>query len=522
LDITKLFNPQESEDFSLLQSNEAKRLFFQYFFKRNFPAFVYLLGYRQVGEFHQKEVKTLSGMGKRRLWLWARGHFKTSLITEAHSVWLIVNNPNIRILIVSNTISIAKTMLKKIREIFTSNEDFRYFFREFCPKENKDGKVEWGTTENFTVINRTKVQKEPTMMCAGIGTNLTGLHFDKMKIDDLVTKDSVSNEEQIKASKEYYSSLRQLFDIPTEPDEDISGTTYHFNDLYQDLLKNPDFEKSIIPAKINDKIVFHERFTEEGLESILNDPSVGPWQYHAQYMLNPVNPQDAKFKSEWVEYYDTLPEGLVEYICVDPASTRKKKSDFTVIERWGIDHEGYHYLLEGVRDKFTVFQRIDKLFEVVKRAKNLKRVKYEVLGGRHGDLENIRKRQREEQNSFLIEETKSTNASKEDRIEQRLVGPYHAGMIRFPRKLSYKSLYDGKTYDFVQDLITELLQFPHTVHDDCLDCQSQMFEERLAFGDKPKVIKDFKWHAPTPEKQRDKFLKKQKPVIKIKNIAVGV
>ena len=96
------------------------------------------------------------------------------------------------------------------------------------------------------------------------------------------------------------------------------------------------------------------------------------------------------------------------------------------MQRWGIDGEGKHYLLEGIRDKLTSSQRIDRLFQLVRNARNLKWVKYEVLGGRHGDIEVIKERQRKESLYFLLKETKSTTASKEDRITQRLQGPYNA------------------------------------------------------------------------------------------------
>ena len=58
---------------------------------------------------------------------------------------------------------------------------------------------------------------------------------------------------------------------------------------------------------------------------------------------------------EWWKEYEVYPEGCSEYILVDPASTQKKKSDFTVIECWDIDWEGKHYLKEGVRDKLEMF-----------------------------------------------------------------------------------------------------------------------------------------------------------------------
>lgn len=475
-------------------------------FKHNFKDFsTQLLGYKDIGIFHLEslkniaEIRRLENIPSRRLWLWARGHFKTSLITEAHSVWLIVNNPNIRLLIVSNTLDIAKKILSNIKSHFIFNQSFRKIYPDFCPLASDEGKIEFGTTEYFTVPNRTKALKEPTAMCAGVGTNLTGLHFDYMKIDDLVTKDSVSNDTQIQASKDYYASLRQLFDNPTIPREDVIGTIYHFNDLHRDLQKNADFKQSFIPVASDmsfEDRVFPERFSKEGVQAILNDPSVGPYIFASQYMLNPINPADAKFREEWFKCYDKYPNGLAEYICVDPASTVKKKSDYTVLERWGVDHEGFHYLLEGVRDKLTTFQRIERLFSMVEHSNNLKYVKYEVLGGRHGDIETIKEQMRLKRKYFSIRETKSTNASKIDRIEQRLVGAWHAGVIRVPYSLAYRSLYDGKAHDFIQEYKMEFLQFPFTEHDDILDCHSQMFEETLIKGKKestPEKDDEFEW-----------------------------
>lgn len=473
------------------------------FFKRDFRSLVYLLGYKQLGAFHDKEVDALSQIRVldesseiRNLWLWSRGFFKTTLITECHSVFLIINNPNIRMLLGSNTISISKDMLRNIRNHFMTNIAFRHFFSEFCPKPNTVGKIEFGTSEDFTVACRTIARKEPTMMVAGVGTNLTGLHFDYMKLDDLVTKDSVTNETQLQTSKDYYASLRHLFDKAAVPREDVVGTIYHFNDLYSSVLqKSKLFKESFIPARINGTATFPERLPDNKLDDLVNDPSVGPWQFQTQYMLSPINPADAKFKEEWLKYYDgvnrKLPEGLAEYVQVDPASTTKKRSDYTVIERWGVDDEGNSYLLEGVRDKLTAFQRIDKLFEVVGRCKNLKWVKYEVIGGRHGDLEEIERRQMDAVQKgvqgyrrFTVKETKASTASKEDRIEQRLVGQYHAGKVLLPENSYFISKFDGKVYDFVQLLKLEFLQFPFTEHDDILDCQAQLFEEHIIRGTK--------------------------------------
>ena len=473
----------EMKLFKALKGTEAKRLFLQEFFKKDFGAFVYMLGYRDCGKFHKEQLKKIGKVrflgdnSVRRLWLWSRGFFKTSLLTEAHTLWLIVNNPDIRVLVVSYTISVAMKPLGAIRNHFTSNAEFRFFFKEFCPVANKDGKIEFGTTEAFTIPNRVKAYKEPTVMCAGVGTNITGLHFDYMKIDDLVNKDAVTNDMQIQTSKDYYSLLRPIFDKLECPREDVIGTIYHFNDLHSCLRKNAEFEQSFIPVANDDgSFNFPERLSREGFNKVCLDPSMNPYDVQSQYFLNPIDPSQRKFKDEWIKYYETLPEGLSEYLLCDPASSVKKKSDYTVMELWGVDKEFNFYLLDGLRDKLLAMDRVEAYVGMAKRANRLKGAKYEVLGGRHGDLENIRVRFVKEMFHVEPHETTATTISKQDRIEQRLTGQFNAGKIFLPKKMPRVSKNDGKSYDFVEEYILELKQFPFSEHDDILDCHSQMFD----------------------------------------------
>jgi phage terminase large subunit-like protein len=484
MSVFDLMSSEEQKDYKTLETNEGKRLFFQSFFKRNFKAFIYLLGYRDLGKFHDEQIEKLAQFRfiedkpVRRLWLWSRGFFKTSLITEAHTLWLIVNNPNIRVLIVSFSLEVAKKPFGVLRNHLIGNEDFRFFFREFCPIPNKDGKIEFGTTEQFTIPNRTKSLKEPTVMCAGVGTNITGLHFDVQKIDDLVNKDSVTNETQVQTSKDYFSLLGPIFDNPTCPRQDVIGTIYHFFDLHSVILKNDKFERSIVPVKDNKGVfAFPERISQEAFEKeILGDPNNNPYDIQSQYMLNPINPADAKFKEEWWREYEKLPEGLSEYVLCDPASTQKKKSDYTVIERWGVDSEFNFYLIDGVRDRLRANERVTAYVKVAKDCHHLKGAKYEEIGGRQGDLENICDAFLKEKLHITPKPTKNTTATKVDRIEQRLVGQFHAGKIYFPKSIIHRSNFDGKLYDFVQQYKLEFLQFPFSEHDDILDCHSQLFD----------------------------------------------
>jgi phage terminase large subunit-like protein len=506
MDFHSLLTDREKEDLNSLKSTEAQRLYLQAFFRRNFLAFCLMLGYKDLGKFHVEQLRSLGtfrtiepGVPVRRLWLWSRGFFKTSLITEAHSLWLIVNNPNVRILIVSFSLDVAKKPFGAIRNHLIGNPDFRYFFKEFCPLANKEGKIEFGTTEYFTIPNRTKQLKEPSVMCAGVGTNITGLHFDVQKIDDLVNKDSVSNDTQVQTSKDYFSLLGPLFDNPTCPRQDVIGTIYHFNDLHSAILKNEKFERSIVP--VHDKhyvFNFPERISQENFErEILGDPNNNPYDIQSQYLLNPINPADAKFKEEWWREYETLPTGLSEYVLCDPASTQKKKSDYTVIQRWGVDADLNFYLLDGLRDKLRANERVSAYVRMAKGCKRLKGAKYEEIGGRQGDLEAVCDAFLKERLHITPQPTKNTTSTKVDRIEQRLVGQFHAGKIYMPKTLLHRSEFDGKPYDFVALYKLEFLQFPFSEHDDILDCTSQLFDgEFIQKGEvsKPETKKDtFNW-----------------------------
>ena len=497
---------KEKEDYSKLTTQEGRRLFLQMYFMRDLASFIYLWGYRDLGAFHTKEIEELAkfryltNYSVRKLYLWSRGFFKTSVIQEGHTGWLIVNNPNIRILLSSYSLEVAKKPLAAIRNQFMFNNEFRYFFREFCPKPNKDGKIEFGTTENITIPNRTKNYKEPTLMAAGIGTNVTGLHFDVITPDDLVNRDSVSNETQIQASKNYFSLLGPLFDNPTIPRFKMTGTIYHFNDLHSELRKNNKWDVSIIPVHDENYVFkFPERIGKEAFENeILKDPQMNPYDIQSQYLLNPIDPAQRKFEETWIKYYDALPEGLAEYVYADPASTVKKSSDYTVIERWGFDFNMNMYLIDAYRDRLRSNERVELYVGVAKQCKNLKGAKYEVTGGRHGDLENIRQEFIKARLPIAPKETKATVASKRDRIEQRLVGRFHAGKVFLPRKMLKVYKHDGKDYDFIQEYLLELRQFPFSEHDDILDCHSQAFDgeyvEKGAKALKPNPKEDeFEW-----------------------------
>jgi phage terminase large subunit-like protein len=416
---------------------------------------------------------------RNKLWLIFRGSFKTSVITIGHTIQLLLNYPNIRILLASNKLDNAKEILGVIKAQFMYNPKFRLLFPEYCPVASSEGKVEWGTSTSVTLPNRTKLTlKEGSIECAGVDTGLTSRHYDYMKKDDLVTEKSVTTDEQIQAAIDWDRLSLSLFEVPEKGFTDWIGTRYDYRDLYGHLLKRPKTEltRYICPAVVEGRSVFPQRFSPSGLDQIKKDQ--GSVIYSCQYDLNPISEEDQEFKEDWIKkcVYLDPPREYAIIINVDPATSRSKQSKFTAMLVHAIDKEGRWNLVDGVFDKLSAPQRVAALFGLAKKWKNnLRLVSYETIGFQETDKVMIEQLMREKKFFFHIEPVDARSVSKEGRI--RGLSPlYEHQRILLPETLPYFSTYENRTIDIVQKIKYELARFPQCEHLDLIDAQSQMLK----------------------------------------------
>ena len=113
----------------------------------------------------------------------------------------------------------------------------------------------------------------------GIGTEVTGRKYHLFKNDDIVTEKSVTNEEQLKQSRDYLELHKSLFVNPSIRVEDYCGTKYHFADAYSVLEENPEVETLKIALLKNDRCVLPEMFSEEGIKGLKEDAYIFNCQY---------------------------------------------------------------------------------------------------------------------------------------------------------------------------------------------------------------------------------------------------
>lgn len=406
--------------------------------------------------------------------LWAREHYKSTIITFGKSIQDILNDPEITIGIFSHTRPIAKAFLNQIKTELEKNSFLQDLFPDVLYKKPESEAPKW-SLDNGIVVKRKTNPKEATIEASGlVDGQPVSKHYQLLLYDDIVTKESVTTPEQIQKTTEM---LELSYDLGTEGGRRrFIGTRYHANDTYKTIMDRKTATPRIKPATKNGKWPGESVFrSQKFLEDKRRDQ--GPYTFACQQLLDPVADKAMSFKDEWLKYYDNIAAtvGWNIYLLVDPASKKKKTSDYTVMEVIGLAPDQNYYLLDAIRDRLNLKQRGDKVFELHRKWNPLD-VGYEEYG-LQADIEYIEERMERENYRFNITRLGGSLA-KEDRIK-RLIPPYEQKRFYSPKKLMFVD-YEGRTVDYVKTFNeNEYSAFPVCVHDDMLDCRSRIMDPEL-------------------------------------------
>lgn len=408
-----------------------------------------------------------------RLDLWAREHFKSTIITFGKSIQDILNDPNITIGIFSHTRPIAKAFLKQIKTELEQNTFLKKRFPEILYEDPQKESPRWSLDEGIRV-KRTDNPKEETVEAWGlVDGQPTSKHYRLMVYDDVVTRESVTTPEQIKKTTEAWELS---LDLGAQGGAArYIGTRYHANDTYKTMMDRGSVIPRIYPATHNGKMDGEPvLLSKEALMKKRRDQ--GPYTFSCQQLQDPVADKAMGFKEEWLKFYEKVKtDGWNIYIVVDPASKKKKTNDYTVILVIALGHDGNYYLIDGVRDRMNLGQRTSKLFQFHREYRPIA-VGYEQYG-MQSDIEHIEYVMEHENYRFNITELGGPLA-KEDRI-QKLVPIFEQHRFYLPKQLYFVD-YEGRSVDLIKTFIQEeYVPFPVAVHDDMLDCMARIIDPTL-------------------------------------------
>ena len=409
--------------------------------------------------------------------LWAREHYKSTIITFGLTIQSILRDPEVTIGIFSHTRPIAKAFLRQIMRELEGNVILNGAFPDVLWGGKLKDAPKWSEDEGI-IVKRKSNPNEATVEAWGVVDGQpTSKHFKILLYDDVVVRDSVTNPEMMEKTMAQLEMSYNLGQVGGA--RRFVGTRWHFNDAYRTLMNRGSAKLRFHPGR---------KGGEEDGESVYWPDSVhlekrrdmGPYSYASQILLNPKADALQGFRREWLRYYKRIEESkwkrMSRYLIVDPANSKKKGSDYTSMGVVALGFDRKRYLLDGIRDRLNLTERTERLFDLHRKWEIRLPVRYEKYG-MQADIEHIKSKQEDENYRFDIVEV-GGQTKKEDRIG-RLIPIFEQGDFLLPEHL-YKTDYQKTVVDLVHTFIEEeYAAFPVGLHDDFLDMLARMEEPDL-------------------------------------------
>lgn len=418
-----------------------------------------------------------------------RNHLKSTITSVAYPLWRLARNPNLRIMIASDTLRVAAKFIKAHKAHILNNQRLKLTFPDLKPAmaTGFSRYQAWNSTD--IEIVRDKILGEPSITCLSAGTDLAGMHYDIHIYDDIVTQKSVEREGGVTKVNDWYEQSLNLLDRNGRIF--VIGTRYIDGDIYELLM-----EKGTIPfyvrAVIEDgKYIWDDSANIDRVEKMR--VSMSAYMFSCQYMNEPVVKGEQEFMPEWVNKHnakvvrETLFDGVPPqddgelrtewiksldiYMSCDPARTDKKRSDYTAMLIQGVDTHGRMFKLDFVRDKLKSPDIVERFIELFTKW-NPKSAGVETYGGDVHVYNDIKKAMKDRGLPYwkVFEYEKNVRMSGDDRI-RALQMPYSQGLM-----------YIGDTARWAE-FEYELLRFPYGKHDDLITCDAYMYSQQI----KPKA-----------------------------------
>jgi predicted phage terminase large subunit-like protein len=423
--------------------------------------------------------------------LWAREHYKSTIITFGLTIQDILKDPEQTFGLFSHTRPIAKAFLRQIKRELESNVQLLELFPDVLWSNPSKEAPKWSEDEGI-IVKRKSNPKEATIEAWGlVDGQPTSKHYTKLVYDDVVTRESVTTPDMIAKTTE---ALELSYNLGAEGGHRrFIGTRYHFNDTYKTIMARGTAEPRVYTAtddgtfEGNPVLLTRERLSEKRRDQ-------GPYTFNCQMLQNPVADSTQGFKKEWIKHYEgDASSGTNRYLLVDAANEKRKGSDYTSMWIIGLGNDGNYYALDMIRDRLNITERAENVIRLHKKWKPIE-VRYERYG-MMADVEFIKRLQTEQNYRFDIVEVGGATP-KNDRI-RRLVPIFEQGKFYLPLSL-YKTDYEKISRDLVEGFIEdEYKAFPVSIHDDMLDALARIAEPDIELIWPAEINKDTAMNAPS-------------------------
>lgn len=431
--------------------------------------------------------------------IWARDHYKSTLITYGMTMQEILKNPEITICIYSYNVSTAKKMLTQIKndlqanstlltcfpDILFTNTNVKTWFEDDDVKHLRPHKMEW-SDEGFNVKRKTN-PKEHTLECSGlVSGQKTGGHYQLLVYDDTVTPESVFTKNQIRKTTEQFKMSINTGSTANMKIRMI-GTRYALGDTYEEILKEGIVKLRQYPCvdENGESVLYHPHVLEAKLSRMHGAVAA------TQMYCNPQANNVFQFLREWIP--ERVPRNKIIlddynwYIICDPAYKVSEDADYTVFWVVGATYDNRYLIADLIRDKMSLETKQQRLFKLVNKYTN-KRTTPTVIYERismQSDIQHYQTKMRENKFYFTILEasgkpklrygvTGGGNLKYKDIRIQALQPLLREGKIQFVEDCWHEN-WKGVNEDMLDTWFSEEYDYyPNSKNDDGLDSLSRL------------------------------------------------
>ena len=338
---------------------------FEYFCKE-------ILGYREDKEVdyydltpvHTDLCHRLQNLSKPLMVLMPRHSIKSHLVTIGYSLWSIAREPDIRILIYSDSATKAQGFLYGIKshiEGKSHNSIFRDVYGAWEGDPHKGGTY---NESKITVTVRKHGQKEPTVDTGGIESSKIGMHYDMMIFDDIVSDLNTTTKDQMDKIHDCYKKSLSL--LKPGGKIIIVGTRWNYGDAYGRIIdENQEKQNFDVFLKDAEQIVDGKLLFEDiGLDRKFLDyqrREQGSYIFSCLYRNLPASDETSVFKESDFRFYEPTQDFHNHFFVTGSCDPAGEGEDFTAITVMGTDSQKNMYLLDAVNKKMSPSQIIQEI-----------------------------------------------------------------------------------------------------------------------------------------------------------------
>lgn len=300
-------------------------------------------------------------------------HLKSFIVSVVLPAFLLGLDPTTRIICISYSDELARTLAREFRRIVDSD-----WYRRVFPH------VRFVKGTESEVVTEAGGGRFAT----SIGGTLTGRGADFIIVDDPIkAEDALSDRIRISTQEWYKNTLLSRLDDKKLSVLIIVMQRLHVSDLTGFVQDTGGFHKLSLPAiAIKDediRISATETYHREAGEALHADredlatleamrDQISPATFAAQYQQRPETPDGALFKRKYIKIVDEshqIEPGGYYWVSVDAAASTSPTACFSAIT-YGYSNRMAHYVLDVERGRWDYEMLRDKVMAYVKPGRN--------------------------------------------------------------------------------------------------------------------------------------------------------